>query len=289
MTNTYTQVTLDENTYPFAKEVNKRRNGQLAKFINQRAGRICTNKPKQTDLLNQAKLIQSELDELVENIELCNIEEIRDALGDILVTTYGFEGLMPLNIDRDYRIDVEANLSRIDETYNDATITQDKYLANGVKTEIHVVEIHGKTYYPVRTINETQIGLNGEKFTPNKFAKSHTFRQPTYPPLADIDGELIEIEFIKDIKPEEEKYVLQNVSSIHDGYHVSFWKKDGAGYTSNLDEAELFSLEDAEHIVNENFHGKFKIWNIKEMLKLAHPKIHEFQLKVEHIPHEPEQ
>lgn len=280
MTNTYTQVTLDENTYPFAKEVNKRRNGQLAKFINQRAGRICTNKPKQTDLLNQAKLIQSELDELVENIELCNIEEIRDALGDILVTTYGFEGLMPLNIDRDYRIDVEANLSRIDETYNDATITQDKYLANGVKTEIHVVEIHGKTYYPVRTINETQIGLNGEKFTPNKFAKSHTFRQPVYPELADIDGEPIEIEFIKDI---QEKYVLQHLEAIHDGSHIAFWKKGGHGYTANLDEAEQFTKEGAEEILS-NSQGKFKLWSYKEIKKLAEPKIHVYKVnKLEQV------
>lgn len=273
---TYTQITLDENQYPFAKEINKRRNGLLAKFINQRAGRKCTNKPKQTDLLNQAKLIQSELDELIENIGLCNLEEIRDALGDILITTYGFEGLMPLNIDRDYRLDVEANLSRIDVTYDDALITQQKYLDNGIKTEIHPIEIHHQLFYPVRTINETQVGLNGETFTPNKFAKSHTFRQPVYPPLADIDGDAIEITFIKDI---EEKYVLQNLESIHDGTHISFWKKGDNGYTSNLNDANQFDLEEAEHILNNNQTGKFKLWSYKEIKELAEPKVHLYKVK----------
>ncbi len=268
------QKVLLDDSYPFANEINKRRNGVLAKFINQRAGRVCTSKPKQTDLLNQASLIQSELDELVENIEKCNLEEIRDALGDILVTAYGFEGLIPINIDRDYRIDVEANLSRIDETYEDATITQQKYLYNGIKTEIHVVEIYGKTYFPVRTINETQIGLNGEKFTPNKFAKSHNFRQPVYPPLADIDGDKIHIEFIKDI---EEKYVLQNTEQTHDGSHIAFWKKGNCGYSANLDEARLFTFSEAKEILDDNHKGKFVLWNYKEILKMAEPKIHVYK------------
>ena len=252
------------NNLPFSEDVNSKRNGRLGWFINKRAGREVSNTPSQTALLNQAKLIQSELNELFENIAKGDIETMRDDLGDILITTYGFEGLIPLNIDVDYRTDVEANLSRIDVTYEDAVITQEKYLKNGVKTEIHKTIVDQITYFPVRTINETQKGLNGEIFTPNKFAKSHLFREPVYPKLSE------EIKIVMDI---EEKYILQNTEQSHDGGHAVFWKKGDIAYTANLNEAKQFTLEEAEKTAGSSHKGKFIIFKYEDMLKLSEPKI----------------
>lgn len=269
------QIVELNDTYQFADVMNEKRNGLLAKFINQRAGRECKTNPKQSDLLNQARLIQSELNELIENIMLGDAHAMRDDLGDILITTYGFEGLIPLNIDLDYRIDVEANLSRIDTTYQDAELTQQKYLNNGIETLIHKTVVDGITYFPVRTIDKTQVGFNGETFTPNKFAKSINFREPVYPPLTDYLGDEFDIVINKDI---EEKYILINSETVHDGGHGAFWKKGNSGYTDNIDEAKQFTYTSAMDIIDDNAKGKFRLVKLSDAIQLSERKIKKHKL-----------
>ena len=56
------------------------------------------------------------------------------------------------------------------------------------------------------------------------------------------------------------KYVIQNG---YVGNAMLFWKKEGAGYTTNLDDSELFEKEAAEKIqTNCKSSHNFEVWPI---------------------------
>lgn len=56
------------------------------------------------------------------------------------------------------------------------------------------------------------------------------------------------------------KYYIQNKDAGFLGNAIMFWRKDCKGYTPNLDDAQIFSEEEAKKICKENS-GKNKAWS----------------------------
>lgn len=48
------------------------------------------------------------------------------------------------------------------------------------------------------------------------------------------------------------EYYIQNWSAGYLGNAIIFWRKGRNGYTANLDDAEIFTEEEAKEIVNAN-------------------------------------
>lgn len=56
--------------------------------------------------------------------------------------------------------------------------------------------------------------------------------------------------------------------------HVSFWKKGNCGYVSNLNDAAIFTLAEAQRIIDDSNGKKYKIYPLAVMRELTEPKVH---------------
>ena len=62
------------------------------------------------------------------------------------------------------------------------------------------------------------------------------------------------------------KYYLQNCERGHVGNCLLWWRKGGHGYTTNLDDAEQFELEQLADVLTHkglNDRPKFKAWAVE--------------------------
>lgn len=155
---------------------------QIAQLINQRAGRPQVAQISKAALGNQFDLIQSELNEAKAGIEAGNVSKVRDAAVDILLLVLGVAAVWENPIEEDYRLMCAYNMTRIDTNMEDALATQQKYHKLGISTIVHS---SGENLFPVRTIHESQVDVDGEVYSPNKFVKSIHFEDAQYP---EIDG-----------------------------------------------------------------------------------------------------
>jgi len=63
-------------------------------------------------------------------------------------------------------------------------------------------------------------------------------------------------------------YVLQKVRAGYVGNDILFWRKKGAGYTNDLDDAELFTAGEAISTLRMDA-GKFQIWEKSYLESIA--------------------
>lgn len=153
-------------------------NFQMVSTLNNVVGNAATG--NWSDAEKQLKLIQEEMSELVEGVENKNIQEVRDAIADVLVTTYGMAHRMGIDADADMVVVDASNMSKFDTSYCDALQSQTKYTDMGVETEIFptTVEIDGREQdlYIIKSSREQL--FNGKTIPKGKFLKSDNFFEP---------------------------------------------------------------------------------------------------------------
>lgn len=145
--------------------------------LNSIFGRQQTNAEEQNwdAIEEQFEIIESEFNELKDAIANRNWKEVKDGIGDVLVTTYGLGYV--INIDCDWLMDnIDlSNMSKFDLTLEDAQATQKKYSEIGVETVIGHNEEHG-LYFVLSA--KDQVGTDGKEYPAKKMLKSINFKEP---------------------------------------------------------------------------------------------------------------
>lgn len=144
-------------------------------YVNYRAGRVRHTNVPQALLQNQAKIIQSELNEAFVSIASGNGSTLRDDIPDLFLTVAGFGAYYNANLTTDFVDMVRSNFTRIDTNRDDAELTLAKYTEKGIPCQIEETEAGT---FPVLVTEETTIG--DEVYPVGKFMKSHKFTDASY-------------------------------------------------------------------------------------------------------------
>lgn len=124
----------------------------------------------------QLHLIQEELAELVEGIENHDLSEIRDAIADVLVTTYGMAHILGVDADKDMATVQASNLSKLckSETEIEQTLA---YYRNEVG-----LDVYNGGELPEAFIKsaQDQTGKDGKFYPAHKFLKSVSWHEPLF-------------------------------------------------------------------------------------------------------------
>jgi len=130
--------------------------------LNKSFNRPQTNKEEQDfdKLLNQFALVVEEVAELKEALETGNWEEVKDAIGDILVVTYGMGYVA--NIDCDKLMD-NISKSNFSKFCNHAQMvkTMEHYTELGVDVVAKETMINGKSLYAVKSAADQTYTVEG--------------------------------------------------------------------------------------------------------------------------------
>lgn len=130
--------------------------------------------PDWSKAAKQLHLIQEELAELVEGIENHDIREVRDAIADVLVTTYGMAHILGIDADRDMAAVQASNLSKLCKTEEEIAHTLAYY-----RNEIGL-DVYSGGELPEAYIKSgcDQTGKDGKFYPAHKFLKSINWHEP---------------------------------------------------------------------------------------------------------------
>ncbi len=122
----------------------------------------------------QLHLIQEELAELVEGIDKKDISEVRDAVADILVVTYGMAHIMGIDADKDMAAVQDSNLSKLCKTEQEIEDT----LAFYQKEKGLDVYAGGELPEAYIKSSKDQEGSDGKFYPAHKFLKNTNWHEP---------------------------------------------------------------------------------------------------------------
>lgn len=122
----------------------------------------------------QLHLIQEELAELVEGIENHDISEVRDAIADVLVTTYGMAHILGIDADKDMAAVQASNLSKLCKTQDEINQTMAFY------EKEKGLEMYSGGELPEAYVKSAkdQTGTDGKFYPAHKFLKSINWHEP---------------------------------------------------------------------------------------------------------------
>ncbi|WP_415881443.1 nucleoside triphosphate pyrophosphohydrolase family protein [Neptuniibacter sp. QD29_5] len=122
----------------------------------------------------QLHLIKEELAELVEGLENKDTSEIRDAVADILVVTYGMAHIMGIDADKDMAAVQASNLSKLCKTQDEVDQTLAFY-QNEKQLDVYVGGELPEAYIKS---SKDQEGSDGKFYPAHKFLKSINWHEP---------------------------------------------------------------------------------------------------------------
>lgn len=132
------------------------------------------NNPDWGKAAKQLHLIQEELAELVEGIENHDVTEIRDAIADVLVTTYGMAHILGIEADKDMAAVQASNLSKLCKADSEVQDTL-TYYQNEVGLEVYSGGELPEAYIKS---GKDQTGKDGKFYPAHKFLKSINWHEP---------------------------------------------------------------------------------------------------------------
>ncbi|MCO4756612.1 MAG: nucleoside triphosphate pyrophosphohydrolase family protein [Oceanospirillaceae bacterium] len=122
----------------------------------------------------QLHLIQEELAELVEGIEKQDVTEVRDAIADVLVTTYGMAHILGIDADADMAAVQESNLSKLCKTEDEIAQTL-AYYENEIGIEVYAGGELPKAF--IKSAKD-QNGKDSKFYPAHKFLKNINWHEP---------------------------------------------------------------------------------------------------------------
>lgn len=122
----------------------------------------------------QLHLIQEELAELVEGIEKQDVTEVRDAIADVLVITYGMAHILGIDADADMAAVQESNLSKLCKTEDEIAQTL-AYYENEVGIEVYAGGELPKAF--IKSAKD-QNGKDSKFYPAHKFLKNINWHEP---------------------------------------------------------------------------------------------------------------
>lgn len=132
------------------------------------------NDPNWDKAGKQLHLIQEELAELVDGINNKDMGEIRDAVADILVVTYGMAHILGIDADSDMAAVQASNLSKLCKTEEEVEKTLTFY------REEKGLNVYSGGELPEAYVKsaEDQQGKDGKFYPAHKFLKSINWHEP---------------------------------------------------------------------------------------------------------------
>jgi NTP pyrophosphatase (non-canonical NTP hydrolase) len=129
---------------------------------------------------HQLKIIQSEYNEFLKAIDEHDYTELKDGIGDILVTVYGMAHRIGIDADKLMSNISESNFSKLCKTIEEANDTLQYYADNGVECYIQECQLDGKVVYAVKSAKDQVVMFKGEEkdFIKDKFLKSIYWKTP---------------------------------------------------------------------------------------------------------------
>jgi len=122
----------------------------------------------------QLHLIQEEMAELVEGIETKNVAEVRDAIADVLVTTYGMAHILGIDADADMSAVQASNMSKLCKTEAEIETTLAFY------RDEKGLDVYAGGDLPEAWVKSSkdQTGSDGKFYPANKFLKNTNWFEP---------------------------------------------------------------------------------------------------------------
>ena len=130
--------------------------------------------PDWAALAAQLSLIQEEFQELVDAIQQCDFTEVRDAVADVLVTTYGLAYRAGIDADADMDEVHASNMSKFCKTREEAIHTAHKYEKLGVMCSYR----QPATGITAVVSAQDQTGKDGKFYPAGKLLKSINVKEP---------------------------------------------------------------------------------------------------------------
>lgn len=137
-------------------------------------------------LYDQFTLIEEEFKELRDKgLGKKNWREVKDAIGDLLVVTYGMAYRCNIDADKLMNNISDSNFSKLCKTHDEVTETTAYYNSINVDTYVEQTEHNGTRVWAVKSARDQHYTENGEK----KYAKAGKFlkNKQWYEPNLDVE------------------------------------------------------------------------------------------------------
>ena len=130
-------------------------------------------------LLNQLSLVNEEVEELIEAIENKDWEEVKDAIGDILVVTYGMAYVAGIDADKLMDNISNSNFSKFC-TQDEMNETIAHYIGIGVEVVAQETVIDDKMLYAVKSRKDQTYTVEGvsKSIKAGKLLKNINWKEP---------------------------------------------------------------------------------------------------------------
>lgn len=129
------------------------------------------------DALNQFEMIREEFQELADAVTDADIMGVRDAIADVLVTTYGLAHRLGVDADADLDAVYASNMSKFVEGEKQASAAQIEITQRlGIATAV------AKTapgLYAI-TSSRDQVGKDGKQYPKGKLLKPASYCEPVF-------------------------------------------------------------------------------------------------------------
>lgn len=154
-------------------------NFEKVSLLNQMIGNPVGNlsQPDWDALQAQLEIVRQEFEEMEEAIQKRDTELLRDATGDVLVTTYGMAHRAGIQANQDMDLIQESNISKFCHSEQEALDTAKKY----EKIQVKVIYRHLNEFNVIAVVSrEDQIGTDGKHYPYGKLLKSVNFKEPQF-------------------------------------------------------------------------------------------------------------
>ena len=149
--------------------------------LNKAFSRPITNKEEAdySKLLNQLSLVNEEVEELIDAIENKDWEEVKDAIGDILVVTYGMAYVAGIDADKLMDNISDSNMSKFCNQ-EEMIETSNHYNHIGVEVYAHETVIDGVLKYAVKSRCDQTYTVAGvdKSIKEGKLLKNINWKEP---------------------------------------------------------------------------------------------------------------